>query len=152
MRKLTTIPKGAAILVLIAGFIGFADATYLSVLHFTNQIPNCFVLGGCELVTTSKYAVIAGVPMALLGAIYYLAVFVLSVAYLDSRKIVLMKIIGGFSVLSFLMSVTLVYLQLFVIHSICPYCMLSALTSTTIFVTMLTVYWRSPKIIPDEKP
>ena len=147
MRKLSEIKRGLVIIIIVAGILGFADATYLSILHFANIVPPCSILQGCEKVTTSRYSVIAGVPLALVGTIYYLAIFILSVAYLDKRKIILIKIVGGLSVLAFLGSLALIYLQLFVIGSICPYCMFSALTSTTIFVSVLLAYFQKPKVL-----
>ena len=58
-------------------FLGFIDASYLTIKHFVGTPLPCSVLKVCEEVTTSQYSVIGGVPVAMLGAIYYLAIFVL---------------------------------------------------------------------------
>src|SRR5579872_6247498 len=57
----------------ILGFLGFLDATYLTILHYKNTIPPC-TLHGCEVVLSSVFATIGGVPIALIGAGYYLVV------------------------------------------------------------------------------
>jgi uncharacterized membrane protein len=114
--------------------LGFLDATYLSVEHFLNKVPPCSITHGCEAVTTSPYALVFGIPMAVLGAVYYLAIILGLVYYLDSRKSAVLKAVSGFTAFGFLFSLYLVYLQLFVIRAICQYCMLSALSSTLLFI------------------
>ncbi len=52
--------------------IGAAVATYLTVVHYAHVSPIC-TTGGCEKVQHSSYAELAGVPVALLGVIAYLA-------------------------------------------------------------------------------
>lgn len=119
--------------------LGFLDASYLTVEHFMNKVPPCSITRGCEAVTTSQYSLLFGIPLALLGAAYYLAVIIALIYYLDSRKPVMIKLIAKFTAVGFLFSVYLVYLQLAVIHAICQYCMLSALSSTALFIIGLMV-------------
>ncbi len=52
--------------------IGAAVATYLTVVHYAHVSPIC-TTGGCEKVQHSSYAELAGVPVALLGVIAYVA-------------------------------------------------------------------------------
>lgn len=120
-------------LLLAASLIGFVDAAYLTAKHYLGAPPPCGAFGGCETVTTSEYATIAGAPVALLGALYYLAVFLAVIAYLDTRRPGILRMTAGFTAVGFIASVWFVYLQLFVIRAICPYCMLSALASTVLF-------------------
>jgi uncharacterized membrane protein len=131
-RSETTLDK-LAVFLLIAALFGFADATYLTVKHYSGAPLACSIFEGCEKVTSSRYAVIAGIPLALGGAIYYFLVIVLSVAYLDTRKMVVLLMTARLTVVGFLASAWFVYLQLFVIRAICPYCMLSAIASTLLF-------------------
>lgn len=72
--------------------------------------------------------------MALMGALYYLAIILALVLYLDLRRDWIIKWTARFTTMGFLFSLYLVYLQLFVIKAICQYCMLSALSSTGLFV------------------
>ena len=118
--------------------VGFADAMFLSIQHFQNTIPPCVLFTGCETVTTSPYALIAGVPIAVLGALFYLAILVLSLVSLDrGARSLILKILVIFSSIGFLFTLWLLYLQLFVIHALCIYCILSCLTSTLIFILSL---------------
>ena len=70
------------VVILIAS-IGFVDATYLSVLHFQGNSPNCTLIDGCEIVTTSFYSEIFGVPVALGGAVGYVLMLLLALYYFD---------------------------------------------------------------------
>jgi uncharacterized membrane protein len=59
----------------IAAFalLGAAIATYLTYVHYAHTSPIC-TTGGCEKVQKSKYAELAGVPVALLGLVAYAAI------------------------------------------------------------------------------
>lgn len=119
--------------------VGFCDSVYLTVEHYANLTPPCSLVYGCESVLTSKYSVVYGIPMALLGALYYLAVILALILYLDIKRDFIIKWAARFTAVGFLFSLWLVYLQLFVIKAICQYCMLSALSSTGLFVAGLLV-------------
>jgi len=56
-----------------AAILGVAIAAYLTYVHYANVSPIC-ASGGCERVQTSSYAELAGVPVALLGLLAYLAI------------------------------------------------------------------------------
>ena len=119
--------------ILLLSFVGFADAAYLTAYHFLGQIPACS-FGNCEKVLSSPYAVLGGVPIALLGALYYLTLFLLVVAYLDTKRTTFFSYATRLTVIGLLASFGLVYLQLFVLLAICVYCMVSAATSTLLFL------------------
>jgi len=131
------IPKWIPILFLVGGFVGFIDSSYLSVLHYKNVIPPCSILGQCETVLTSRYAVVWGVPTALFGAFYYLVVVILSVLYFDTKQAKYLIAAMGAITLGFLFTLWFLYLQAFVIKAFCEYCLLSAGVTTTLFVTVL---------------
>ena len=120
----------------IAG-LGFIDATFLTIQHYTSFTLPCSITHGCELVTTSSYSSILGVPVALLGALYYVGVLLAVYGSLEFAKAQWFKWIAIATTAGFLFSGWFVYLQLFVIHAICPYCMLSAFTSTSLFVVSI---------------
>ena len=56
---------------------GMCIATYLTVVHYADQPIVCSSIGDCELVNSSKYASLAGVPVALLGAGAYASMLLL---------------------------------------------------------------------------
>ena len=142
-------------------FLGFLDASYLTVKHFVGTPLPCSVLHGCEEVTTSQYSVIGGIPVALLGAVYYLAIFILILSVLrrnmfsssgvenvaDANEDKLLNLTVRLTVIGLLASLWFIYLQLFVIKAICLYCMFSAFTSITLFVFGIIVLKFKSKII-----
>jgi uncharacterized membrane protein len=130
--NLNLIPKFIPVLMLLLAFIGFGDALYLTVEHFNNIIPPCTV-GGCEIVLSSSYSVILGIPVSLLGSVYYLLMIIFLVLYLDTKKEVFLRIPLLLSLIGFICSAWFVYLMIFVIKAFCPYCAVSAFTSFSIF-------------------
>lgn len=118
----------------IVAVLGFADATFLSIEHYRGEIPPCSLTGGCEKVTTSEYSTILGVPVAYTGFLYYLAVLVLLVLFVDLKKELFVKGLFALTTVGFLFSLYFTFLQFFVIKAICPYCLFSAGTSTILFL------------------
>lgn len=119
---------------LTVGLIGFVDAAYLTIQHYRGASLDCYLLRGCEEVTTSRYATIGSISIALLGALYYLSIILLSAAYLDTKRNWLLTIISSLTTVGFLVSIFLVYLQIFVIRALCSYCLLSAFVAAALFV------------------
>lgn len=125
-RLLQYVASGAAL-------VGVVDSVYLTVHHFTDEPVPCTITGGCESVLTSSYAEIAGIPLAAFGAAAYFTAFSLSLlaAFGDKRMWaafgVLVSLMAGFSI-------WLIYLQGFVIGAFCQFCLLSALTTFSLFL------------------
>ncbi|MDO8430119.1 MAG: vitamin K epoxide reductase family protein [bacterium] len=119
---------------LAASFIGFLDASYLTAAHYFNFSLPCSILSGCDLVITSEYSKILGIPVALLGAIYYSFIFFASIAYLDAGNSFIIKLVAYATILGFLASLWFVYVQLFILNALCLYCIISAITSTALFI------------------
>jgi uncharacterized membrane protein len=132
---------------LILGGLGFFDATYLSVMHYRGTLPACGLLGGCDAVLTSGFAMVGPVPLALLGVVYYAAVFLLAYGYIDTGQVALLRLASGLAGVGFLASLALVYLQLFVIRSLCQFCMFSAATSTLLFVLGVLVLQKDKRSV-----
>ena len=128
--------------IFVIALIGFADASYLTVEHFQGKIPPCSVVEGCERVLTSSYSVVAGIPVSLAGSIYYLLVLIGLFAYFDTKNESILKWTLHLTALGFLASLAFLYLQAFVIHSYCLYCLGSIATSTAIFAIALFVMKR----------
>ncbi len=133
------IPKWIPIVFIVIAFIGFADATFLTIEHFGNRIPPC-TTDGCETVLTSAFATIGGIPVALMGAIYYLALLILLLLYLDVKKEVFLRIAFLLATLGFIASIYFFILQAFVIHAFCQYCIISGLTSTLLFIISIFTF------------
>ncbi len=130
------------IAMLVISLFGFADATFLTIKHYNGSDLVCGEHGGCNVVTTSEYATIFNIPVALLGSLYYLSIFLLSVGYLDSKNKTAEKLLSWLPISGLAASAWFVYLQLFVINAICVYCMGSAVTSTLLFILGMTILYK----------
>ena len=129
---------------------GFADAIYLTIEHFSGTIPPCtaaLAFSDCGLVLRSNYAVILGVPLALIGSIHYFVLFLTLFHHSLYQK----KQTGFLALILTLVgligSIYFVYLQLFVIRSLCPFCMLSALICLLLFIGTQMTFSRERKIL-----
>ena len=105
--------------------IGLADAIYLTTQHFAGQNVRCTVVTGCNEVLTSPFASIGGIPLAALGAFAYFSVFSLAIlsffGYAQTRKLFVALV-----TLMFVITLWLIYVQAFVLHKFCSFCLLSA--------------------------
>jgi uncharacterized membrane protein len=99
---------------------GVAIAGYLTYARFTHTAVAC-ATGGCEIVQSSDYAELAGIPVALLGLAAY--VFLLSTAFSSAD---LARVAGAaVAVAGAAFSAYLVYVQIAVIDAICQWCIAS---------------------------
>lgn len=136
--------RNLAIIFIVLAVIGLVDAGYLTIKHYANTIPPC-TLQGCETVITSQYNEIYGIPVALFGVIYYLDILTFGFLYLKTRRKEMMQIAAIMTLAGLIASMYFVYLQLFVIKAICQYCMLSAGTSTILFIVGIYVLLEARK-------
>jgi len=126
--------KKFAIWFVVISTLGFFDALYLTISHYSGSGLNCFVLKGCDVVATSQYALMLGVPVALLGAIYYFFVLLTSIFSLDIQSEKVLLFLSRITVIGFLFSLWFLFAQIFLIHALCTYCLISFVTSTALFV------------------
>lgn len=142
LSKISSMPtlqqkiKHIGIALAIVGFLGFLDASYLSIEHYLGKTVECSVsiFSDCGTVTTSVYSKILGIPVAYLGALYYLSIIALGILLIDTKNSKLAKYAGLYTILGLLASIYFVFLQAFVLEAFCLYCMLSAASSTILFL------------------
>jgi uncharacterized membrane protein len=102
---------------------GVLISAYLTWTHLRGAVPVCVGGGGgCDVVQTSRYSEILGVPVAALGLVAY-AGLLLSAA-LEGETAALLGLFVA--LVSALFSAYLTYLELFVIGAICQWCVASA--------------------------
>lgn len=131
------------ILASVLALLGLADALYLTIEHLTGQTVRCTILSGCSEVLSSQYALVAGIPLAAVGAAAYFTVFSLAVLALFGYRIA-GKTLTPLVIAMFFVSVWLFYLQAFVIRQFCQYCLISAAITTCLLVLVLSLRWFKP--------
>jgi uncharacterized membrane protein len=111
--------------VAIVAVAGLADATYLTVQALTGETLTCGGSPDCFRVLGSSYAKLGRIPVAMLGALAYFTAFTFATfaafGYRPASKFLLL-IVGGM----FLMTLWLLYVQAFLLHAYCRYCLFSA--------------------------
>ena len=123
--------RAAAIGVALAG-LGIAG--YLTAVHYAGGTPVCAVSHGCATVQQSDYAALAGVPVAVLGLVGYLAILVAL-----ARDGEAWRTAGAFLSLAGLgFSIWLTYVELGVLHAVCIWCVGSAICMA--LLAALTIY------------
>lgn len=149
-----TNPRWYPITALILAGVGFADATYLTIDHYTSFSLPCTITNGCETVTNSVYSTMLGIPVALLGSLYYVGVLLAVYIILEFGAKQYLKYVAMASTAGFVFSLWFVYVQIFLIGAICQYCMVSAFTSTLLFVASMKYLYdlrtSSPSPLPPE--
>jgi uncharacterized membrane protein len=111
--------------------IGLGIAGYLTWVHYAGLQPFCVGGGGgCEKVQTSRWAELAGIPVAVLGLGGYVAVLI-SLALPDdlSRSATAFVALVGVG-----FSAWLTYVEIAKIHAICQWCVASAVVMTLLAV------------------
>ena len=122
-------------------FVGLGVAAYLTVVHYAHQPIACNGIGDCEYVNSSKYAEVAGVPVALMGALAYATMAsIVALAWLR-RDAMLLLLAWTIAAASFAFSAYLTYIELWVLDAICVYCVISASVMTALFGVLSAVAW-----------
>lgn len=104
--------------------------------------------GSCETVQLSRWATFLGMPVAAWGVGFYLVVFALAFAGVEDRfadshiRALATLVVTGWGVL---FTAWLTYLELFVIHAICRWCVVSG-TLTVVLFGLALVDWRKSAV------
>jgi uncharacterized membrane protein/thiol-disulfide isomerase/thioredoxin len=144
----TQLPQARSWLVPVLAILGLGVAAYLAFVEITQTEAVCGPVGQCNTVQSSQYASIAGIPVAVLGLLNYLAILVLwglqfvsggRWAGLAARALLALTVVGV------LFSIYLTLLELFVIHAVCAWCLSSAIITTALLlVVVANLTRRSP--------
>jgi uncharacterized membrane protein len=112
-------------IVAIVAVAGLADATYLTVQALTGETISCGGSPDCFRVLGSSYAKLGGIPLAMLGALAYFTAFTFATfaAFGYPRAPKFPALVAG---AMFLMTLWLLYVQAFLLHAYCRYCLFSA--------------------------
>ncbi len=120
------------IALLLVSAAGIGVATYLTYVHYQPAALICTSSGGCETVQESKYAVLAGIPVAVLGLAAWTTALVLTVWNSElARTLTAALALAGLAFAAYL-----VVLQLFVIDAICVWCMANDIVLAPLFALL----------------
>ncbi|NCO12570.1 MAG: dihydroorotate dehydrogenase (quinone) [Candidatus Pacebacteria bacterium CG_4_10_14_3_um_filter_34_15] len=141
-----------SLLLIVLSIIGIADSSYITYEKIAGYTPDCGAGFDCGTVLNSEWSSIGPIPLSLLGFVFYLTVFILSILncldfdlkkYLKNgflKLTTIQELILAATIFGALFSGYLVFIMAFVIHAWCKYCLISAFTSLSLFIVSSTYY------------
>ena len=120
--------------------IGLLVSVYMTIYKITSNDSMCVGSGDCKTVNASRYSevTIAGsrIPVAVVGMLGYSAL--LAILLLESRIDFLQQngslVFFGLSLIGFLFTLYLIYVEIALIKAYCPFCITSQTAMTLIFI------------------
>jgi uncharacterized membrane protein len=132
----------------ILACLGILDATYLLIYKLTNNPSMCLGSGGCHNVNFSPYSEIGGIPVSVFGLVAFLVIGV--ILLLEPRLTVAQQngslAIFGISLAGVAFSAYLTWLEIYIIHAICPFCVASAVIVSLIFILAIIRLIKQPAL------
>ena len=126
--------------------LGMLVAAYMTVYKLTDNQTMCLGNGGCSIVNASAYSEVYGIPVAVVGFFGYAAI--LGVLIFGSRigsmagNAVL--IVFGLCLAGFIFTLYLIYVEVALIHALCPFCITSQVIMTALFALSTIALIREP--------
>jgi uncharacterized membrane protein len=136
------------ILLAVLDFLGLLIAGYLSFVELRNEAPSCGIIKGCETVAASQYSRINGIPVAVFGVILSVTLLLLALRWWRTNQPGLLLAHYGLSFTGVIFEGYFTYLELFVIHAVCMWCALYAISLLARFLVVLVVWIRRDRYRP----
>lgn len=108
--------------------LGLAIAIYLTLTKLGGGLPVCGPVSGCEDVAKSEYSAIVGVPTAAFGALLSAVLVVLALVWARTGDRRALLGAYGLGLIGVVVVGYLTYLELFVIHAVCAWCVAYGVT------------------------
>ena len=124
------------IFILIVSLLGILISSYLTYDHYQNS-SYCLAGSSCNKVNQSIYSEIFGIPIAVIGLIGYLSLFILSILVLKNKIKKSRRVFALFFVFSSIAlgySIVLFYISYIILNSLCPYCFVLYALNLFIFI------------------
>jgi uncharacterized membrane protein len=116
--------------------VGLLVSIYMTIFKLTSNESMCIGSKDCSVVNASRYSEVNGIPVAVIGMGGYASL--LAVFWLERRpgffKDNGTMIFFGVSLVGFLFTAYLVYVEIALIKAYCPFCITSQVSMTIIFI------------------
>jgi len=119
---------------------GLADSIYLTVTHLTGEDITCIASSGCSEVLSSAYSSVGKIPLGAFGALGYFVAFSLATlaAFGYPRAQILLTVVVAGMLAT---TLWLLYVQAFVLHAFCDFCLLSAALTLSLSVIVVVSHF-----------
>ncbi len=133
--------KQANTITIVLAVLGLAISSYLLTVHWGWWSAVCLGVGNCEAVNTSRWSELLGIPVALLGGLTYIALIALGIAVRQDIYAETARLLRFFiAAVGVAFSAYLTYIELYVLHEICPWCVMSAIIISLIAILSILDY------------
>ena len=116
--------------------IGLLVSIYMTIYKITSNDSMCIGSKDCSVVNSSRYSEVNGIPVAVIGVGGYAAL--LAVLWLERKPGFFQQngtmLFFGLSLLGFLFTVYLIFVEIALIKAYCPFCITSQTAMTIIFI------------------
>jgi len=122
--------------IIVLAVLGVLDAVYLLIYKLTGNNQMCLGNGGCHDVNFSPYSQIGGIPVSVYGIVAYLLIIV--ILLLESKVKAAREngplVVFGISLAGVAFEAYLTWIEVKVIHAICPFCVATMVIISLIFI------------------
>ena len=126
--------------------VGLLVSVYMTIFKITSNDNMCIGSKACSVVNDSRYSELNGIPVAVIGVAGYAAL--LAVLLLERRPGFIKQnatmIFFALSLLGFLFTVYLVFVEIVLIKAFCPFCVTSQVAMTLIFILSVVRLIKQP--------
>lgn len=139
------------LVIAILAVLGIALSSVSLDLHYRKSKTSFCDFGesfNCDLVNRSEYSTVAGVPVALIGVLGYMALLAFGTFYRDKAETPGILLVGSLGGLGFALYLT--YLEKYVLFAWCILCLSSLAVIFAIAVVSVFLFWRSIRRVNPE--
>ena len=139
------------LVIAILAVLGVALSSVSLDLHYRKSKTSFCDFGesfNCDLVNRSEYSTVAGVPVALIGVLGYMALMAFATFYRDKAETPGILLVGSLGGLGFALYLT--YLEKYVLFAWCILCLSSLAVIFAITVVSVFLFWRSIRRVNPE--
>jgi uncharacterized membrane protein len=126
--------------------VGLLVSVYMTIFKITSNESMCIGSKDCAVVNASRYSEVSNVPVAVIGMGGYGAL--LAILWLERRPGFFKQngslIFFGVSLVGFLFTAYLVFVEIALIKAFCPFCIASQVSMTLIFILSVVRLIKQP--------
>jgi len=139
------------LVIAILAVLGIAVSSLSLDLHYRKSKTSFCDFGesfNCDLVNRSEYSTVAGVPVALIGVLGYVALLAFATFYRDKAETPGILLVGSSGGLGFALYLT--YVENYILFAWCTLCLSSLAVIFAITVLSVLLFWRSIRRVTPE--
>jgi uncharacterized membrane protein len=128
---------------LVLSLLGLADSTYLTIAHYQTHALVCLANSVicCSCVTTGPWSNVFGIPVAIFGLAFYVAMTAINLPFMwksSDVRVAWLRLVMAITSIGFV--IYLLYVELFIKKYICEYCTGVHIVTFALFVLIVTTF------------